>query len=127
METKLLTEQIIGCAIRVHRELGPGLLESAYQACLSYELQKSGLDPKKEFPLPLIYEDVKLECGYRADLIVSNAVIIEVKAVDALNDIHLAQILTYLKLSNCQIGYLMNFNVLRLTDGLKRVINKYYR
>ena len=127
MEKKLLTERIIGCAIHVHRELGPGLLESAYQACLSYELQKSGIEHKKEFPLPLIYEEVKLECGYRADLIISNVVIVEVKAVDTLNDIHLAQILTYLKLSNCQIGFLMNFNVLRLTDGLRRVINKYYK
>ncbi|NNC95810.1 MAG: GxxExxY protein [Chitinophagales bacterium] len=122
-----LTERIIGCAIKVHKELGPGLLESAYLACLLFEMEREGLSVKSQCPLPLIYHDVRLSCGYRADLIVNNRVIVEVKAVDALNDIHLAQVLTYLKLSNCRIGLLINFNVVVLKHGLKRVINNFLR
>ncbi len=120
-----ITEKIIGCAIKVHKILGPGLLESAYEECLYYELCKTEMEVQKQKPIPLIYEDVKLECGYRADLIVNHKVIVEVKSVDALNDIHLAQILTYLKLANCKIGLLINFNVLKLTDGVRRVANQY--
>ena len=120
-----ITEIIIGCAIKIHKNLGPGLLESAYQECLFYELKQAGLKVEKEKPLPLIYEEVKLECGYRIDLLVENKVIVELKSVEALNDVHLAQILTYLKLSNNKIGLLINFNVTQLIKGLKRVINKY--
>ena len=120
-----ITEEIIGCAIKVHQKLGPGLLESAYQECLFYELKKAGLKVEKEKPLPLIYEDVKLECGYRLDLLVEDTIIVEIKSVEALSDIHLAQVLTYLKLNDSKIGLLINFNVLQLVKGLKRVINKY--
>ena len=118
-----ISEKIIGCAIEVHKSLGPGLLESAYLECLFYELQKSGLKVEKQKPLPLIYKEVKLDAGYRLDLIVENKVVIEIKSVESLNDIHIAQVLTYLKLSNCKLGLLMNFNVLRLINGLKRLVN----
>ncbi len=120
-----ITRTIIGCAIKVHKELGPGLLESAYKECLYYELEKTGMLVYKEKPLPLIYEEVKLDCGYRVDILVDNKVVIEIKSVDALNDIHLAQVLTYLNLSDCKHGLLINFNCLRLVDGIKRVVNKY--
>jgi GxxExxY protein len=110
-------------AFKVHRSLGPGLLESAYKECLYYELKKSGLFVQKEVPLPLVYEEVKLECGYRADIMIEKRLVIEVKSVDALNDIHLAQTLTYLKLAKSKLGLLMNFNVLLLKDGIRRVIN----
>jgi GxxExxY protein len=113
----------IGCALRVHSTLGPGLLESAYEACLHYELIKVGLFVEVQKPLPLIYQTVKLECGYRIDLFVERRLIIEVKGVDALNDVHLAQLLTYLRLTDCKLGLLMNFNVLRLNDGIRRVVN----
>lgn len=125
MTDNQITEIIIGCAIKVHKNLGPGLLESAYQECLFYELKKAGLLVEKEKPLPLIYEEVKLDCGYRLDLLVENQIIVEIKAVEALNDIHLAQVLTYLKLFDSKIGLLINFNVLQLVKGVKRVINKY--
>ncbi len=126
MEDNKRTEQIIGCEIKVHRSFGPGLLESAYQECLFYELQKTGLFVEKEKALPLIYEAVKLDCGYRIDLMVEKQVVVEVKSVEALNDVHTAQVLTYLKLSNCRIGLLINFNVTQLTTGIKRLYNKYY-
>ncbi len=119
-----ISEKIIGSAIEVHKILGPGLLENAYLECLFYELQKAGLKVEKQKALPLIYKEVKLDAGYRLDLIVENKVIIEIKSVEALNDIHIAQVLTYLKLSGCKLGLLMNFNVLRLIDGLKRLVNK---
>jgi len=119
-----ISEKIIGCAIQVHRELGPGLLESSYQECLYFELLQSGLFVEKQKALPLVYKEVKLECGYRLDLIVENKVIIEVKSVEMLNDIHLAQVLTYLKLSECKLGLLMNFNVVLLKSGIKRIVNK---
>jgi GxxExxY protein len=125
MEENEITEKVIGCAINVHKNLGPGLLESAYQECLFYELKKAGLKVEKEKPLPLIYETVKMECGYRMDLLVEDKIIVEIKSVEALNDIHLAQVLTYLKLNNSKIGLLINFNVLQLIKGVKRVINKY--
>lgn len=125
MEDSQITEKIIGCAINVHSALGPGLLESAYQECLYYELRKNNLYVEKEKSLPLIYESVKLECGYRIDLLVENRIVVEIKAVEALNDVHLAQVLTYLKLSNNRIGLLMNFNVAKLKEGIKRVVNGY--
>jgi GxxExxY protein len=118
-----ISEKIIGCAIQVHRELGPGLLESSYEECLYYELVQSGMLVEKQKPLPLIYKEVKLDCGYRLDLIVENKVVIEVKAVEALNDVHMAQVLTYLKLSRCKLGLLMNFNVVLMKSGIKRVVN----
>ncbi|ELR70124.1 Hypothetical protein C900_03809 [Fulvivirga imtechensis AK7] len=127
MKDNEITEAVIGAAIKVHRELGPGLLESAYQECLYYELVKSGLITEKEKPLPLIYEEIKLECGYRIDLFVEKRIIVEIKSVEALNDVHLAQVLTYLKLSNARIGLLINFNVVKLTNGVRRVIDKYHK
>ncbi len=125
MEENKITEKIIQCAIKVHTALGPGLLESAYKECLFYELLKNELIVEKEKPLPLIYEEVKLECGYRVDLFVENSIVVEIKSVEALHDIHLAQTLTYLKLAGKRIGLLMNFNVLRIKDGIKRVVNGY--
>lgn len=123
-ENSLATE-VIGLAIKVHRELGPGLLESVYKECLFYEIKKDNLFAEKEKAVPLIYEDIKLDCGYRLDIIVENKLIIEIKSVESLADIHLAQTLTYLKLSKCKLGLLINFNVLLLKDGVKRVINGY--
>jgi GxxExxY protein len=120
-----LTGKIIECAIKVHSALGPGLLESAYKECLYFELRKAGLLVEKEKALPLIYEDVKLECGYRVDLLVESKIVVEIKSVDVLADIHLAQVLTYLKLNKSRLGLLMNFNVLKLKDGIKRVVNGY--
>lgn len=118
-----ISQLIIGCAIKVHTTLGPGLLESAYEECLYYELIKEGLKVEKQKSLPLIYKDIKLEIGYRLDLIIEDKVIVEIKACEGLNDIHLAQILTYLKLSNVKLGLLINFNVAKVKDGIKRVVN----
>jgi len=118
-----ISEKIIGCAIEVHKSLGPGLLESAYMECLCYELHNTGLIVVKEKPLPLIYKEVKLDIGYRLDLLVENKVIVEIKSVESLNDIHVAQVLTYLKISGCKLGLLINFNVLRLVSGIKRLVN----
>jgi GxxExxY protein len=125
MANSNLTELIIGCAIKVHKALGPGLLESAYQECLYFELSKEGLVVEKEKSLPIVYEEVKLDCGYRIDLLVENQIVIEIKSVDELADIHLAQTLTYLKLSKHRLGLLINFNVVLLKDGIKRVVNGY--
>ena len=119
-----LSNQIIGLALKIHRRLGPGLLESAYQECLLYELLKSDILAEKQKALPLVYDDVKLECGYRVDLLIEKKVVVEIKSVEALNDVHLAQVLTYLRLSNCKLGLLINFNVLLLKDGIKRVVNR---
>ena len=110
-------------ALKVHRALGPGLLESAYEACLCYELRKSGLRVDKQLGLPLIYEEVEMEIGYRIDLLIEEKFIVELKAVETLTPLHMAQLLTYLKLSDCKLGYLVNFNVCMLKDGIKRVIN----
>ena len=123
MELNDLSYKIIGIAMEVHSTLGPGLLENAYKECMHYKIGKSGLLVQKEKPIPLVFEEVKLECGYRIDLLVENIIVIEVKAVEALNDIHLAQTLTYLKLGNFKLGLLINFNVAHLKDGIKRVIN----
>lgn len=126
MRENEITELVIGCAIQVHRQLGPGLLESAYEACLLYELRKyDQLFVENQKAMPLIYEEIKLECGYRADFLINNKVIVEVKAVEKLDDVHLAQVLTYLKLSDCKVGLLINFNVARLTNGIKRIVNNY--
>ena len=118
-----ISNRIIGAAMKVHTALGPGLLESAYKECLYYVLQKEGLKVEKEKPMPLVFEEVKLECGYRIDLLVENKVVIEIKSVEVLNDVHLAQILTYLKLGNYKLGLLVNFNVALLKHGIKRVAN----
>lgn len=125
MSENEISEKIIGCAIEVHKSLGPGLPESAYLECLFYELQMAGLQVEKQKPLPLVYKEVKLDAGYRMDLVAEGKVVIELKAVEALNEIHMAQVLTYLKLSGCKLGLLMNFNVLRMVDGLKRLVNKF--
>ena len=122
MNIEEIFKKVLDCSFQVHTALGPGLLESAYEECLLYELIQIGLKVEKQKALPLVYKEVKLDAGYRIDLIVENSVIIEVKAVDSLSDIHLAQILTYLKLSNCKLGLLVNFNVRHLKDGIKRVI-----
>ncbi len=111
------------CALKVHQSLGPGLLESAYEECLFYELKKVGLSIEKQKPLPLFYEEVKLDIGYRIDLIVENKLILEIKSVDSLNDVHFAQLLTYLKLTNCKLGMLINFNVNLIKNGIRRVVN----
>lgn len=118
-----IAKKIFDCGLIVHKALEPGLLESAYEECLFYELKKTGLSIEKQKALPLIYEDIKMNLGYRLDLIVEEKVIVELKAVETLNDIHLAQLLTYLKLSNCKLGLLTNFNTLLFKDGVKRVIN----
>jgi len=117
-----LTSSILKCAYKVHSALGPGLLESAYEECLHYELDKIGLVAIKQKPMPLVYEEKKLDLGYRIDLFIENKVIIEIKSVDALNPVHMAQLMTYLKLSGCRVGFLINFNVVTLKDGIKRVI-----
>lgn len=123
MDIESIFKIVLDCSFKVHSALGPGLLESAYEECLSYELEKSGLRVIKQAPLPLVYEDIKLNIGYRVDLLVENKVIVELKSVEALADIHMAQILTYLKLSGCKLGLLVNFNVKHLKEGIKRVIN----
>jgi GxxExxY protein len=122
METNQITEKIIGCALEVHKNLGLGLLESAYEECLYYELNNLGLEVKRQLALPLVYKDVKLDAGYRIDLLVENKVIIELKSVEAIAEIHKAQLMTYMKLANIKIGLLMNFNVSRLKDGIVRWI-----
>ena len=124
MYVRDLSRVIIGCAMRVHTALGPGLLESAYEQCLDYELKKKGFNVGKQIPIPLVYEEVQLDCVYRLDLIVENKVIIEVKSVESLKPIHAVQLLTYLKLQECKLGLLLNFNVLHLKEGIKRVANK---
>lgn len=119
-----ISKIVFECALKVHKALGPGLLESAYEECLYFELIQEGLKVEKQKPLPLIYHEVKLEVGYRVDLLVENKLIIEVKSVECLNDIHLAQVLTYLKLSEIKLGLLINFNVTLIKTGVKRVINR---
>lgn len=122
-ELNKITEVVIGAAIEVHRALGPGLLESAYMTCLVYELRERGLKVLQEVPLPLVYKEVRLDCGYRLDLLVNDAVIVEVKSVESLAPIHDAQLLSYLKLADCKIGLLINFNVKMLKYGIKRLAN----
>ena len=122
MELNEITQKIIGCAIEVHRNLGPGLLESAYEECLAYELLKGGLDIKRQQPTPVVYKEIKLEYGYRIDILVENLVVIELKVLDAINPVHEAQILTYMKFANKSIGLLINFNVTVLKNGIRRYI-----
>lgn len=114
---------VVNAALQVHRNLGPGLLESTYQACLAYELNKLGLQVEEAAAMPVIYEEVKLDCGYRVDLWIERKVILELKAVQELNDVHMAQTLTYLKLSNNKLGLLINFNVSKIKYGIRRVVN----
>ena len=123
MQPNDITHKIIGCAMKVHTALGPGLLESAYMACLYYELLESGLQVEREKPLPLIYEEIKLDIGYRMDLLVESQIVVEIKAVETLHSIYSAQVLTYLKLSGNSTGLLINFNVHHLRDGIKRIAN----
>ena len=118
-----LSKKIIGCALEVHKQLGPGLLESAYRECLYYELIQAGFNVRQEVPMPVVYKEVKLDHGYRMDLLVEERVVIEIKTVDAFIDVHTAQVLTYLKLGKYKLGLLMNFNVALLKDGIKRIIN----
>lgn len=120
MEINELTEKVIGCAIEVHRTLGPGLLESAYQECLYYELKNLEIYVERELNLPIIYKDIKIDYGYRIDLLVENKLVIELKTVEKFTDVHFAQILTYMKLGEFSTGLLINFNSKLLKDGLKR-------
>ena len=120
MDVNKITESIIGCAIEVHKSLGPGLLESAYEECLFFELQKAGLFIERQQPVPVVYKEIKLECGYRIDLLVEKTVVVELKTVDTFNPLHEAQILTYMKFANKSLGLLINFNVVLLKDGIKR-------
>jgi GxxExxY protein len=122
MEINKITQNIIGCAIEVHKSLGPGLLESAYEECLAFELNKAGLSIKRQLPTPVVYKDVKLDCGYRIDILVENTVVIELKVVDELNPVHQAQMLTYMKFSKMKVGLLINFNVTVLKNGIRRFI-----
>ena len=117
-----LTERVIGLAIEVHRHLGPGLLESAYEECLSFELGLAGIGYRRQVPLPVVYKDVRLDCGYRMDVVIENEVIVEIKATERIMPIHEAQMLTYLRLSGLHVGLLMNFNDVTLRNGLRRVV-----
>lgn len=125
MSENEISSKIIGAAIEVHKQLGPGLLESTYETCLAYELKQMGLDVKQQQALPVLYKEVKLDAGYRIDLLIENKVIIEIKSVEALADIHTAQLLTYLKLKDLKLGLLINFNSVKVIEGLKRIINGY--
>jgi GxxExxY protein len=120
MDRDPVTERIIGCAIEVHRALGPGLLESAYEKCLAFELGQRGIPFRQQLPVPVEYKGTRIECGYRIDLLVDDAVIVELKSVDQLAPIHEAQLLTYMKLARIRTGLLINFNQQRLVDGLRR-------
>ena len=123
MNENELSKIVVDCIFKVHKNIGPGLLESAYEECLFYELSKTGLHIERQKPLPLFYETIKMEIGYRLDFLVDNKLVIEVKAVEALNDVHKAQVITYLKLSGCKLGLLVNFNVVLIKDGIKRIVN----
>jgi GxxExxY protein len=120
-----ITGRIIGAAIEVHRRIGPGLLESAYNACLSFELREIGFRIEEQVSLPVIYRDVKLDCGYRMDFVVEDAVIIEIKAMEQLAPVHYAQLLSYLRLADKRVGLLINFHVRMLKDGIKRIVNDF--
>ncbi len=124
MNENELSNRIIGLAIEIHDSLGPGLLESAYKECLYYSLKKEGFSVEKEKPMPLIYKDIKIDFGYRIDILVENKVVIETKSVESLNEVHFAQTLPYMKLGNYKLGLLINFNVFLLKNGIKRLVNK---
>ncbi len=123
MKENDIAKIIVNAAYNVHVELGPGLLESSYEACLIYELEKTGLKIKSQVRLPLIYKGIYVDCAYRIDILVEDSVIIELKSVSELNDIHMAQTLTYLKISKCKLALLINFNVFRIKSGIRRIIN----
>ena len=123
MDENEVGERLIGCALKVHRALGPGLLESAYEACMSHELAKAGLEHKRQFALPVTYDGMTIELGYRLDLLVEGSVVVELKAIDRLTDVHRAQLLSYLKFGGYRVGYLLNFNVKMLRDGICRLAN----
>ena len=123
--TNFLTEKIIGCAIEVHKAIGPGLLESAYEECLCYELAQNGLTFERQVPLPVVYKGVKLDCGYKLDIIVENIVIIELKAVDRIIAIHEAQLLSYLRMLDLRVGLILNFHSSVLKEGIKRIVNRF--
>jgi len=122
MEFDDLSNRVLGCALEVHRNLGPGLLETAYGKCLAYELRANGLNAVCQKPLPVVYKGVELDCGYRLDIVVENSLMVELKSVDHLSKVHEAQILTYMKLSGIHIGLLLNFNEVLLKNGLKRFV-----
>lgn len=126
MRSTDLTPEIIGAAIAVHRQLGPGLLESAYEACLAYELERSGLQIERQKPIPVVYEGVRLDCGFRADLLVGGRVVVELKCKDALHPIDQAQLLSHLRLLHIPVGLLINFHVVLLKDGIRRMVNDYH-
>lgn len=123
MRENELSKIVFDCALKVHKTLGPGLLESAYEECLFYKLKKTRLYIEKQKALPIIYEEVKLDIGYRIDIIIENKLILEIKSVEALNDVHFAQLMTYLKSTDCKLGMLLNFNVSLIKNGIKRVVN----
>jgi GxxExxY protein len=123
MDIEEIGKKIIGAAIKVHCALGPGLLESAYQKCLAYELRKTGLKVECEISLPIKYEDVKIDAGYRIDMLIEDCIVIENKTVEKLLPIHEAQLLTYLKMKNCKLGFLLNWHVVLMKDGIKRMVN----
>jgi GxxExxY protein len=114
---------IVNCAFKVHQGLGPGLLESTYEACLKYELEAAGLRVELQKSLPVIYKEIRLDCGYRIDLLVEQKVIVEIKSIESLSGVHMAQVITYLRLSDCKLGYLINFNVRYIKYGIKKVVN----
>lgn len=122
MTENQISKSILDCAFKVHTELGPGLLEKVYQECLAFELRDIGLRVQVEKPMPLIYKEIKFECGYRIDLLVENKVVVELKVVEGFNDVHIAQTLTYMKLANCKLGLLLNFYTKSLKNGIKRLI-----
>ncbi len=122
MTANEITREILDSAYKVHTKLGPGLLESAYQACLVYELRKKGFKVEVEKPLPLVYEEVKLDCGYRIDILVEGIIVVELKTVEAFTDVHIAQVLTYLRLSGNRVGLLLNFYTKSLKNGIKRLV-----
>ena len=122
MEENSITKAVLRAAFTVHTQLGPGLLESAYEACLAHEITLLGFVVERQVPMPLIYKEIKMETGYRLDLLIQKKIIVEVKAIEAFTDVHIAQMITYLKLSNCKIGLLINFHVSSLKNGIKRII-----
>lgn len=122
MNENQLSHAVIGLAMEVHSKLGPGLLERTYEECLFYKICKAGIPVEKQKPIPLVFEKVRLECGYRIDILVANKLVLEIKSVEAIHDIHIAQTLTYMKLGNYKLALILNFNTLRLRDGIQRVI-----
>ncbi len=125
MDINQLTERLIGCAIEVHKTLRPGLVESAYEECLSYEMSRAGISFERQKGMPVTYKGNLLDCGYRLDLLVDEKVVVELKAVDDFSPMHEAQLITYLKLSGCSVGLLINFNVRQLTRGIRRIVNNF--